>query len=335
MKKTERLKILVLLALLILVILMVLNNHLTERENSLKPTQFGVSFSPTYASNLGLDPKEVYQAILTDLNIKNLRLNAYWSEIETAPNQFDFSSVEYYLNQARQHQAKVILAVGYKLPRWPECFAPYWINYQDINVLRKKQLIMLEKVIAHFENNETIVAWQVENEPLLQFGICPPPDADFLKKEIALVRSLTKKPIIITDSGELSTWILPMQLSDIFGTTLYRLVSVPLLGSMEYPLQPWSYSLRSSLVRKILASHNQKTIITELQAEPWTNKFLTEVPLEQQVQAFTPQQLQNHINYARRVGFEEIYLWGVEWWYYMKVHGYPQYWLEVKKSISH
>jgi len=37
------------------------------------------------------------------------------------------------------------------------------------------------------------------------------------------------------------------------------------------------------------------------------------------------------IDYAQRTGFEEAYLWGVEWWYWKKEHGNNALWQEAKK----
>ena len=32
------------------------------------------------------------------------------------------------------------------------------------------------------------------------------------------------------------------------------------------------------------------------------------------------------VEFANETGFDEIYLWGAEWWYFMKEQGQPQYW---------
>jgi len=40
----------------------------------------------------------------------------------------------------------------------------------------------------------------------------------------------------------------------------------------------------------------------------------------------------NNITYSKRAGFPDIYLWGVEWWYWEKeVNGDPALWNEAKK----
>ena len=302
-------------------------------ENNLKkPVSFGVSYSPNYAKALGLDPKLIYQSIITNLNIKKVRLNANWDEIEPEKDKFDFTSINYFIDQSTKNNIDVTLAIGFKLPRWPECRSPKWLDPKDIELLRYRQLIMIEEVIKHYENNPTIKNWQIENEPLLTFGLCPPPDKHFLEKEIAFVRTLTKKPIIITGSGELSFSKTPIKLSDIFGTTLYRMVYVPILGQFQYPLPSWFYPLKSALLKHFTPNQNQKTIVSELQTEVWTDRFLTSIPINEQVNSFPSSRIKSNIIYAKQTGFDEIYLWGVEWWYYLASNNHPEY-LDIVKLM--
>lgn len=322
-KHIHHIHIYILAGLVVLAAVLLAFNAYLEKISLKNNVLFGVSFSPRYAESLGLNPKETYLNILQDLKIKNMRLNAYWDEIEPFEGKpFYFDQLDWYIEQAQMHGAQVILAIGYKLPRWPECRAPSWLNLTN---LRNRQLNMLEGVIHSYNQNPTISAFQIENEPLLRYGICPPPDREFLVKEVEFVRSKTKKPIIITDSGELAAWIIPMQISDIFGTTLYRNVENDILGQVQYPLQPWFYRVKSALVRRFFAPNNQKTIISELQAESWSRKSLTQVPVNQQIENFSLEKLKKTILFARRTGFDEAYLWGVEWWYYLAANGHPEY----------
>ncbi len=135
----------------------------------------------------------------------------------------------------------------------------------------------------------------------------------------------------MTDSGELGFWKTSMQLSDIFGTTLYRKVYNPVLGYAEYPLPPYFYSIKSSLIRNIFAQNNKKTIIIELQSEPWLANGIFKSP-DQQAKLFTLANFKNYISFAKKTGFDEAYFWGVEWWYFMAQNGYPEY-LEYAKTL--
>ncbi len=329
MKHIHHIHIFILASLLIILLILIVVNRQTEVLLEKNPITFGVSYSGEYALSLGLDPRSTYLSILNDLAVKNLRLNGYWNEIEPKPDKFSFTDLDWYINEASKVNAQVILAIGYKLPRWPECRTPAWIN---LNNLRENQLIMLKAVITHFDQNPTITAYQLENEPLLDFGVCPPVDRQFLFQEVHFVKNLTHKPIILTDSGELRAWRTSMQLSDIFGTTLYRVIENPWIGPFQYPLRPWLYRIKSDLVRKLFAQENQKTIISELQAEPWAQEPLTQIPIEIQVNRFSLNSFKEAVQFSKKTGFSESYLWGVEWWYYLAANGHPEY-LEYAKGL--
>ena len=99
-----------------------------------------------------------------------------------------------------------------------------------------------------------------------------------------------------------------------------------------YPLKPWFYRIKSDLVRQFFAPNNQKTIIVELQAETWSNQTLLETPLDIQLKNFSLQQFKDTVEFAKKTGFSEIYLWGVEWWYYLSQHNHPEY-LKYSESL--
>lgn len=322
----EHIKIYVLLGLIVLAIILIKSNQLIDLIHSTEPTNMGISYSPTYAKALGLNPKQTYTEILEDLQVKKVRLNAYWDEIELKPGKFNFTELDYYIDQATTHNASVMLAVGFKLPRWPECRAPKWLDVQNKQLRQERQAFMLEEVIKRYEQNPTIFAFQIENEPLFSYGICPTIDGNFLEKEVELARKLTRKPIILTDSGEMGLWIRPMQLSDYFGTTLYRTVESSYLGILPYPQRPWFYRVKSNIARSIFAPNNKGTWIVELQAEPWSPVFIADLPLNDQLSRFPLKQFKDNVSYAKKVGAQEVFLWGAEWWYYIKEQEHPEHW---------
>lgn len=300
--------------------------------NSIK---YGVSFSPKFASDLNLDWKDTYVKILDELKVKNLRLPTYWDDIEaTREGGLDFSRDDFILEEAGKRGARVILVLGARQPRWPECHIPPWASKLSVKDKQIKILEFIKKVVQRYNNDSSIKYWQVENEPLLGiFGQCDPPDEKFLKKEVDLVRSLSRKPVIVTDSGELGFWISPMRLSDVFGTTLYRRVYNSFLGYTTYPLLPYFYNIKSTLVRNLFSPKNLKTIIVELQAEPWSpSNSLVNTKISQQVSGFGINNFKDNINFAKETGFDEFYLWGVEWWYFMDKNGHPEY-LDYAKTL--
>jgi len=191
---------------------------------SVKDTQFGVTFSRQQAEGFGLDWQKTYIDILDNLGVRYLRLSAYWSDIEPVRGAFDFKILDWQIEEAKKRDAKVLLAIGRKLPRWPECHMPGWAAELDAEDQNRAVLGMLEVVVARYKDESAIWAWQVENEPLFPFGICPPSDREFFEEEVLFVRALDfSRPIVTTDSGELSFWIVAGSQGDIFGTTMYKI----------------------------------------------------------------------------------------------------------------
>ena len=141
--------------------------------------------------------------------------------MEKNRGEYDFSDIDWQLDEANKRDAKIVLAMGQKVPRWPECFAPQWATSPDT---RKEGLLSFERqVVERYKDHPEVVMWQVENEPFLEFGNCPDFDISLLDEEIALVKSIdVSKPVLTTANGEFSFWVRPADRGDMFGTTLYR-----------------------------------------------------------------------------------------------------------------
>lgn len=329
----------ILLGLLLFLVIILAGEWFFEKTYSFSNIVYGVTFSPKAAAQLKLDWQQIYLKVLDDLKVKNIRLSSYWDTLEQKEGEVNFSQVDFLLGEAAKRGVKVILVLGVRQPRWPECHTPGWAKSLNIHNRQKKILQFIEGVVNRYKNDAVIkspiIAWQVENEPLLGvFGKgCDPPDEQFLASEVELVKKLDQRPIMVTDSGELGFWITSMKLSDVFGTTLYRQVYNPVLGYTNYPLMPYFYNLKSTMVRRFFAPSNSKTIIAELQAEPWsdTNNLLA-MPISKQIEIFSLDKFKEYVNYAKKTGFGEHYLWGVEWWYWMAQNGHPQY-LEYAKTL--
>lgn len=298
--------------------------------------QVGITFSPKYATELNLNPQITFTRLLDELKVKSIRLPVYWDEVEAFPNNLNFSKIDYYLDIAEARDIKIILVLGYKQPRWPECFDPPWVK----NLIRSERdlriLNLVNAEIDHFKKYQNIIAWQVENEPFLPFGNCDIPTEqtkERIKKEIQIVKSSDSRPILLTDSGELGFWFPAISSSDIFGTTVYRTVWNPILGMFNYPLPPVFYNLKNNLIR-FITNKNGSTIVSELQMEPWIRdkKLPSESDLSVQIKDFPPSRLLENLKYTKETNFSQIYLWGAEWWYFMEKQGHPEY-LEKAKEL--
>jgi hypothetical protein len=70
-----------------------------------------------------------------------------------------------------------------------------------------------------------------------------------------------------------------------------------------------------------------------LQAEPWTTgeESLADMSLIDQLNLFNRADFQKNLEYVKKAGFSEVYLWGVEWWYWLKKDKkHPEFWQEAR-----
>jgi hypothetical protein len=292
---------------------------------------WGVNFSQQQAQDMGLNWKEAYLALLDDLKIKNLKLIAQWDLIEKKEAEYDFNDLDWQVKEARDRQAKIILTMGLKTPRWPECHIPDWAASLSVGETQGKILGLLEKIVLKYRDEKSIWAWQVENEPFFSFGECPKTDKDFLRQEIDLVKSLDPlRPVIISESGEFPLWFKAAKFGDIVGVTLYREVWFKEFNRyVHYYFPPIFYSRKALLIKKIF---NKDVICVELQAEPWGPTLLYSSPVEEQEKTMNLEKFKNNIEFASKTGLKEFYLWGSEWWYWLKEkQNKPEIWQEAKK----
>lgn len=296
-------------------------------------TTYGVTFSHKHASkDLGLDWTEVYWGIIKDLEVKKIRIVAHWDTIEEIDDAYNFADFEWMLDLAEKNDVEVIIALGRKTPRWPECHDPDWIEDLSSVDQDNKLLEMIEEFVVHFRDYSAITTWQIENEALLGFfGECPEPNPERLQREVELVRSLDDRPILVTDSGELSDWSKVAKYGDMFGTTMYRIVWNDIFGVWRYPLPPIYYNLKKHHLEDKLDI--QKVIVVELQAEPWsTGQPIDTLMVDRQLELFSLDDFYDNITHARKSGFDEVYLWGVEWWYWLRDRqDNSLFWDEAKK----
>jgi len=295
-----------------------------------KEITWGVNFSPKYSQQLGLDWRENYTAILEDLQAKRIKISTHWDWIEGKKDEFYFNDLDWKIAEAKKHNAKLILVIGMKTGRWPECHLPEWAKGISKKKQQQRILNLLEKIVLRYKDANNIIAWQVENEPLFPFGECPWKDKQFLKEEVGLVKFLDKeRPVIITSSGEFSLWITSSQVGDISGTTLHRKTWFPEIKTyVSYPIPPVYYWRKSKLVKTFFG---KEVICVELQAEPWGEELVYNLSLEEQEKTMDLEKFKNNIEYARKTGLDTFYFWGTEWWYWLKEEkDQPQIWNKAK-----
>ena len=292
---------------------------------------FGVNFSQKHVQNFGLSWKEAYTGLLYDLEVKDIKLITFWDLIEKEQDEFSFDDLDWQIEQAEIKNARIILVIGMKTGFWPECHIPHWAEGLEKEEQQKRILNLLEQIVLRYKEKSVITTWMVENEPLFPFGECPWIDKNFLKQEIELVKLLDPiRPILISDSGEWSFWIQAAKLGDIVGTTMYQKAWFNELNTyVDYPFPPVFYWRKSQIIKKLF---NKDVISVELQAEPWCPNLLYNCSLEEQNKTMNLEKFNQNIEFAKNTGLKKFYLWGAEWWFWLKEkHQNPEIWEQARK----
>ncbi len=247
-------------------------------------------------------------------------------------DKYDFEDLDWQVQKAEEKGAKLLLVIGMKTGRWPECHIPTWAKGLSKEEQQKEILQIIKEIVSRYRLSESIEMWQAENEPFFPFGECPWVDKKFLKEEIKLVKSLDsrKRRVVVSDSGEGSFWINSARFGDIVGTTMYRKVWFRQLGLyVSYPFPQVFYWRKARIIKALF---NKEVICIELQAEPWGRELLYNSPLPEQEKTMNLEQFKNNIEFAKKTGLGTFYLWGGEWWYWMKTkQNRPEIWQEAEK----
>lgn len=287
-----------------------------------KPTELGVSFIADYATYLGLDAHQTYQAILNDLHPHEVRLVSYWSDIEPTPGKYDFAELDYEMAQAQAHGTKVTLAVGLRQPRWPECHAPGWVDTAKPESTWVPQLKQyMTAVIQRYKHSPALASYQLENEFYNAFGACNDFDRARLSSELALVKDLDPNhPVIMSRSNNYVGLMTRQPLPDIVGISVYRRVwdGEVTHRYFQYPFPSWYYAFLAG-GEKLLTGKD--AVIHELQTEPWPpdGKDIKSISLTEQDKTFDAHRLRTTVKFAEQTGIKHIDLWGAEYWYYRMV----------------
>lgn len=323
-------KFLVLVGIIIIALYLLSLRHIPEK------IIYGVSFSKFHTDELRLDWKETYLALLNDLGVKHFRFSAHWPNTEPKEGKYNFSELDYQMAEAQKRGTDIVLAIGRRLPGWPECHDPEWVKDLPLAERQEKLLKYIERIVDRYKKYPNLKYWQVENEPFLTFfsrSSCGKLDEKFLEKEIALVKKLDQKhPILVTDSGELGNWLQAYWRGDVFGTSLYLYLWNHKLGPLRYPITPAFFRIKQNFVSLILGK--KPAMIVELEGEPWLLQPIAVTPVETQMQRMGLDKFKETIKFASQTGFDQQYLWGAEWWYWLKKQGFPEHWNEAKKLLA-
>lgn len=296
---------------------------------------YGISFSSKYAHELNLDTRETFRAILGELSVKHVRLMSYWDEHEREKGKYNFEELDWQFNEASNHNAKVSLSVGLRQPRWPECHEPEWateLSQSERNVALQKYI---DAVVLRYRNHPALESWQLENEALnTAFGKCTDHDRSRIESEFKRLKQLDSVHPILMSMSDQHGLPLGQPVPDVYGMSVYRVFYNKLIyhGYITYPTPVWYHRIRKFIIEK---THHKPVIIHELQLEPWGPYSIPEMSASEQDKSMSTKQMKKNINFAKRIGARETYLWGAEWWYWRKeVLKDVKPWDTAKKEVN-
>lgn len=301
-----------------------------------EPLNLGISFSATYASRMGLDPKETLEAMLKELGVKRIRLVSYWNQHEAKPGEYNFADLDWQFEMLQKYNAKASLVVGLRQPRWPECHFPEWAKGKTEAELTKPLQTYITKVVERYRDNSALQEYQLENEYFLKvFGICQEfRSRDRLMSEFNLVKLLDPNhKVLISRSNNALGYPVNEPIPDISAVSVYKRVWDKTLTKryFDYPFPGWFYGSLAAIMEIV---HGKPTIIHELQAEPWPpSGEVIENSLEEQDKSMDAARLEKRAKYGISSGIRTIDFWGSEWWYWrLKKANDPTVW-ETAKEI--
>ena len=303
-----------------------------------EPVQLGVSFSVKYSEDLGNDWKKNFLALSDELHIERMRLMSYWDRIETSNGEYDFSELDWQMDQAQARQIDISLAIGQRQPRWPECHIPGWAKNLSKAEYEKELLEFISTIVNSYKNNPALVSYQLENEAANNlFGECPPFDEQLLNREFALVERLDQENDLIVNASNQSGIPLKSSVGDKLGFSMYQHAYFEALGRQwkwQFDYVPaWWHGLRAALVEGF---HGTDAFVHELQTEPWGKVETYHIHKDEQLELMDFDKINDQVNFALDTGMKEVYLWGGEWWYYRKEKfGDKQMWLDLKDMYSY
>ncbi|MBW4539193.1 MAG: beta-galactosidase [Myxacorys chilensis ATA2-1-KO14] len=319
-----------------------------------RPVYLGTTFSQLQCRYLGLDYQKAFSHICS-LGFDYIRLCSYWNEIEPLKNQFDFTILDWLLDESHRQGIDVVLTVGMKSPRWPEFHFPKWLsdrcdtsgNPEPLD--RNEQIAdytlqFIQTLVKHTRHAPSLKYWQVENEPFTRLDITAGRylSYGFVRREVELVRSLAlpKQKVLMTNSLTLPTaedaederaFQESLALADAVGMNVYT--KVPVGNSSSYLEPEEAYRTKLKEWQKILVHMGKEDWIAEAQAEPWEPHELVATRKTDYLSS-TPKRVEYIVTTLMDIGYSRVLLWGCEYWYWNKINGRNLWWWTVQKLLE-
>jgi hypothetical protein len=295
--------------------------------------KFGATFSTKQAEHLNLDAEDALVKILHQLDLDVIRLCGYWDLIEPQQGIYRYKWLDRLINICEQSCTKVVLAIGRKVPRWPEFHEPDWFHQlgpENQNQVHKK---IIRNLINKYQHKEIVEAFQIENEPFFNFGDKKSDyDQDQIKRMIRKFTEKTEKAIITTSPIHKFSLITERFATKKIGLNYYATTyNQPMSRYLSFSWPYWFYLFRNKLLGWI--DSDLELFIAELQAEPWGPDSSVIYDETEWKKSITPEKIKENFNKMERAGYKEIWFWGVEWWLYQQKYHQNSDFLRIGKSI--
>jgi hypothetical protein len=337
----------------------------------LRPTVLGTTFSQLQCHYLGLDYKEVLKDILA-VSFDAYRIAAYWNEIEAIEGQYDFTILDDIVSTIEQKNKTVILSVGIKSPRWPEFHIPIWLRERyeltkpalaldSIAEIAQKGAAFTETVVKRYTDTKAVKYFLIENESLskIAFTAGQHLSVSFVKSEIDKARACKRADQKIMMNSAIDLWPLGegedadsvsccKELADSVGINIYTKVPVgpdafaqipPPFNHWLYRIAPkyitptWLYWWKLNKWRQSLERHGRETWITETQAEPWESGSAVHTAQISYPSA-SPQGSVELVSKLTKMGFQNILMWGCEYWYWHRKNNRNEWWNTISEFTN-
>lgn len=319
----------------------------TTKASSPEKVEYGVTFSYPFAQALGLDWHKAYQELLREAGLQHLRLPVYWDQVEPIQGQYRWSVLDWQLEQAALAKVKVLLILGHRASRYPECYMPAWVQQYDTVAFKDALLQLVKAAVEHFQQFDAVEAWQLENEPFAShWGLGCHNVTALLNDEIQVVKEndASQRPTVLTYFN--APWFLGQHRnvlklnSDVIAATVFDKIWVAAAaGFNQWRLQTAIFNGYAKILhlgaaspvslayQKHLAQQRHKDLwVVELQAEPWGPDSITHMSRQEASQSMNPHQLAWLDAFVRSNGVSRVYFWGVEWILSQRQRGDDRMW---------
>ena len=317
--------------------------------------EYGINFSCKRTQHLGQPCAALFARTLDELGVRYVRLSLYWSDVETRPGFYDFRSIDRLLAIADERGVRVTVTIGMKAQRYPEFWFPTWLReaanlapdgYPEDNPLVRQALFpYLAAAARHVGAHPAVEALQVENEPFVHFEGHANGwriRKEFLVREIEAVRAADpgQHPIAVSHASWLrrdDTWRWIVEQADILAQSVYtkrQRGPWPWLYIFPYRLGPFTPDLPDQA--RVAARDGGQLWITELQAEPFEQPTvdIRRIPTHEAA-SFSLRWFHKNVRLANRSGATRVYLWGAEWWAYLRdVRHEPELWEAARALLQ-